>query len=58
MDEDIWIRMDVVPVEYVTLAYMFHFIMCFFHFFTDINFICNDVIWWIFGIFLWISLWT
>ena len=35
---DIWMRMDVVPVEYGNFAQTFHFIMWFFQFITRITF--------------------
>ena len=35
---DIWMRMDVVPVEYVTFAQTFHLTMWFFRFITGITF--------------------
>ena len=35
---DIWMRMDVVPVEYRTFAHIFHLTMWFFQFITEINF--------------------
>ena len=42
---DIWLIMNVVSVGYVTLAHMFHFIIWFFHYVTDISFRCNGVQW-------------
>ena len=35
---DIWTRMDVVPVEYVTFAQTFNLTMWFFQFITGITF--------------------
>ena len=35
---DIWTRMDMVPVEYGTLAQTFHLTMWFFQFITGITF--------------------
>ena len=42
---DIWPRMNVVPVEYGTLANMVHLIIWFFQSITEISFWWNDVKW-------------
>ena len=39
----IWLRMNVVPLEYLTLAHMFHLMIWFFHSVTDITFMWNGV---------------
>ena len=41
---DIWMRMDVVPVEYGTFAHKFHFKIWSFQFITGINFKWDYVI--------------
>ena len=55
---DIWMSMDVVPVEYGTFAHKFHLTMWFFQFFTGITFKWDYMIWRIIDMLLWISLWT
>ena len=42
---DIWPMMNVVPVEYGTLAHMVHLIIWFFQSITEISFRWNDVKW-------------
>ena len=42
---DIWISMDVVPVEYGEFAKKFHLKMCLFQFITGINFNLDCVLW-------------
>ena len=55
---DIWMRMDVVPVEYGTIAQKFHLTMWFFQFITGITFKWDYVIGKFFALLLWIFLWT
>ena len=55
---DIWKRMDVVPVEYVTFTQTFHFTMCFFQFITGITFKWDYVIGRSVALLIWIDLWT
>ena len=55
---DIWMRMDVVPVEYGNFAQTFHFIMWFFQFITRITFNWYFVMWYIIDLLVWIGLWT
>ena len=58
MDDDIWMRTDVVPIEFVTLAQNFHLITWLFQFVTEITLKCNDVLWCIVGLFVWIDIWN
>ena len=51
-------RMDVVPLQYRTIAHMFHLMKYLFKFDTEINFRCAGVMWWIVALFLWVSIWT
>ena len=37
---------------------MFHLMKYLFKFYTEINFRCAGVMWWIVALFLWVSLWT
>ena len=55
---DIWTRMDVVPVEYVTFAQTFHLTMWIFQFITGVTFKCYYVLWCIIYLLVWIGLWT
>ena len=50
-------RIYVIPVEYKTLSQMFHLMEYFFQFDTGIHFRFDAVMWLIFALFLWISLW-
>ena len=52
----IWTRMDVVPVEYGTLAHASHLTMCFFQFITGTNFNLYYVIGRNVALLLWIGL--
>ena len=54
----IWMRMDVVPVEYGTFAQTFHLKMWFFQFITGINFKWDYVIGRSVALLIWIGLWT
>ena len=58
MDDDIWMRTDVVPIEFGTLAKTFHLITWLFKFVTEITLRCNDVLWFIVGLFVWIDIWN
>ena len=55
---DIWMRMDVVPVEYGTFAQTFHLTMWLFQFITGINFKWDYVIRHSVALLVWIGLWT
>ena len=55
---DIWTRIDVVPVEYVTFAQIFHLTMWFFQFIAGIIFKLDYVIGQIVVLLVWISLWN
>ena len=54
----IWMRMDMVPVEYGKFPQMFHLMMWFFQFNTRIYFWWEYVIWCIFDLLVCISLCT
>ena len=55
---DIWTRMDVVPVDYVTLAQTFHLTMWFFQFINGITLKWDYVIWRSIALLVWIVLWN
>ena len=55
---DMWNRMDVIPVEYVTLAKTFHLKIWFFRFITGITFNFHYVLWQIISLLVWIVIWT
>ena len=55
---DIWERMDVVPVEYVTLAQKFHLKMWLFQFITGMTFKWDHVIYRSIAILVWIGIWN
>ena len=55
---EIWMRMDVVPVEYGTFTQIFHLTMLLFQFITGIAFNWDYVIWRIVALLVWISIWT
>ena len=42
---DIWMRMDVIPVDYGTFSQIFHLKMWFFNFITGVAFKWDHVIW-------------
>ena len=54
---DIWTRIDVVPVEYVTFAQTFHLAIWFFQFITGITFKWDYVIGRSVALLVWIGLW-
>ena len=54
---DIWMRMDVVPVQYGTFAQTFHVTMWFFQYITGITFKWDDVIGRSVALLIWIGLW-
>ena len=53
---DIWTRVDVVPVDYVTFAHTFHLMMWFFRFITGITFKWYYVIGRSVALLVWIGL--
>ena len=55
---DIWTRMDIVPVEYVTFSQTFHLTMWFFQFITGINFKWDYVIRRSVALLVFIGLWN
>ena len=55
---DIWTRMDIVPVEYVTVSQTFHLTMWFFQFITGINFKWDYFIGHSVALLVWIGLWN
>ena len=55
---DIWMRMDIVPVEYGTFAHTFHLTMWFVQFITGIAFKWYYVIGRSVALLVWIGLWT
>ena len=55
---EIWMRMDVVPVEYGTFAQTFHLMMWFFQFITGITFKWYYVIWCSISLLVWIGIRT
>ena len=55
---DIWKRMDLVPVEYVTFAQTFHLTIWFFQFITGIDFKWDYLIGRSVSLLIWIGLWT
>ena len=54
----IWMKMDVVTVEYGTFAHTFHLIMCFFQFINGIAFKCDYALWCLIDMMHWIGLRT
>ena len=55
---DIWTRMDIVRVEYVTFAQTFHLTMWFSQFITGINFKWDYVTMRSVALLVWIGIWT
>ena len=55
---DIWMRMDVVPLEYGTLAQIFHLTMWYFQFITGITLKWDYIIGRSVALLIWIGLWT
>ena len=55
---DIWTRMDVVPVEYVTFAQTFHLTIWYFQFITGITFKWDNLIWLSIALLVWIDICT
>ena len=55
---DIWMDMDVVPVEYETFAHTFHLKTCFFQFITGITFKWDYVIESSIALLVWIGICT
>ena len=55
---DIFMRMDVVPMEYGILTQIFHLAMWLFQFITRITFNCYYALWCIIDLLVWIGIWT
>ena len=55
---DIWMSMDVVPVEYGNFYQKLHLTMRFFRFITGISFKWDYSMWRIIALMVWIGLWT
>ena len=54
----IWMRMDVVPLEYGTFIQKFHLIIWSFWFITGITSKWDYVLWCIIVLLVWIDIWT
>ena len=55
---DIWTRIYIVPLDYITLSQIFHLTMWFFQFISGITFNWDYVIGRSFALLVWIGLWT
>ena len=55
---DIWLSLDVVPVEYGTFTQKFHLTMWFFQFITGITFKLDYLIGHSVALLAWIGLWN
>ena len=55
---DIWMRMDVFPVQYETFDQTFHLMMWFFQFIIGITLNLDYVLWHIIALLVWIGIWT